>query len=168
MRYDVIVVGAGPSGSTAARECASRGMSVLLLEKSEFPRDKPCGGGVIHGVIHDVLSLLPFELTPVIERIVSASLFSYGPFPRFTRKLRDPLFVTQRVTLDSFLDVAADGPMPRLGLEMFPPEGRSDMDNWLTSGRNTWRLIVERLETDGWGLPDRVRGVLDFSGLDKV
>ena len=98
-RYDVIVAGAGPSGSTAARECASRGMSVLMLDKSEFPRDKPCGGGVIH----DVLDLLPFELTPVIESTVSATLFSYGPFLRFTKTLRDPLFLTQRVNLDSFL-----------------------------------------------------------------
>ena len=37
MRYDVIVVGAGPAGSTAARECASHGMSVLMLDKAEFP-----------------------------------------------------------------------------------------------------------------------------------
>ena len=44
MGYDVIVAGAGPTGSTAARECAARGLSVLLLEKAAFPRDKPCGG----------------------------------------------------------------------------------------------------------------------------
>ena len=44
--YDVIVVGAGPAGSTTARECAEKGMSVLLLDRAAFPRDKPCGGGV--------------------------------------------------------------------------------------------------------------------------
>jgi geranylgeranyl reductase family protein len=45
--YDVIVVGAGPAGSVAAREAARLGCgSVLLLDKSRFPRDKVCAGGV--------------------------------------------------------------------------------------------------------------------------
>lgn len=44
---DVLVVGAGPSGSTAARRLAEAGVRVLVLEKAaEFPREKPCGGGL--------------------------------------------------------------------------------------------------------------------------
>ena len=37
-KYDVIVLGAGPTGSTAALSLARKGLSVLVLEKSEFPR----------------------------------------------------------------------------------------------------------------------------------
>ncbi len=44
--YDVIVVGAGPAGSTAARLLASEGLSVLILEQNTFPRLKPCAGWV--------------------------------------------------------------------------------------------------------------------------
>jgi geranylgeranyl reductase family protein len=44
--YDVIVVGAGPAGATAAKFLGEAGLSALLLDKSEFPRDKPCGGGI--------------------------------------------------------------------------------------------------------------------------
>ncbi len=43
---DVIVVGAGPGGSTAAKWLADRGLAVSLLEKSRFPRDKVCGDGL--------------------------------------------------------------------------------------------------------------------------
>ncbi|WP_159791713.1 geranylgeranyl reductase family protein [Puerhibacterium puerhi] len=43
---DVIVVGAGPAGSSAAHWCASAGLDVLLLEKAAFPRDKVCGDGL--------------------------------------------------------------------------------------------------------------------------
>jgi menaquinone-9 beta-reductase len=43
---DVIVVGAGPSGSTTAYYLAQAGLDVLLLEKTRFPREKVCGDGL--------------------------------------------------------------------------------------------------------------------------
>ncbi|HEY8474985.1 MAG TPA: geranylgeranyl reductase family protein [Natronosporangium sp.] len=43
---DVIVVGAGPGGSAAAYHLAQHGARVLLLEKSQFPREKVCGDGL--------------------------------------------------------------------------------------------------------------------------
>src|SRR4029077_16427581 len=42
----VIVVGAGPAGATAALALASAGIGVRLLDRSAFPRKKPCGGGI--------------------------------------------------------------------------------------------------------------------------
>lgn len=41
--YDVIVVGGGPSGSTAAMYLKKAGKNVLLVDKASFPRDKTCG-----------------------------------------------------------------------------------------------------------------------------
>ncbi|MCA1852304.1 MAG: FAD-dependent oxidoreductase, partial [Beggiatoa sp.] len=41
--WDVIVIGAGPAGSSAARLLARAGRSVLLVDKSSFPRYKVCG-----------------------------------------------------------------------------------------------------------------------------
>ena len=40
---DVIVVGGGPAGSATAARLAGAGHSVLLLDRAEFPRRKPCG-----------------------------------------------------------------------------------------------------------------------------
>jgi geranylgeranyl reductase family protein len=51
LTFDVIVVGAGPAGSTAAKLLGEAGISTLLLDKSAFPRDKPCGGGISARVI---------------------------------------------------------------------------------------------------------------------
>ena len=45
--YDVIVSGAGPAGSYSAYMLAKRGYSVVLLEKSSFPRIKTCAGGIL-------------------------------------------------------------------------------------------------------------------------
>jgi geranylgeranyl reductase family protein len=46
MKYDVIVVGAGPAGSTTAKFLSEKGFRTLLIDKEKFPRDKPCGGGL--------------------------------------------------------------------------------------------------------------------------
>ena len=67
MKYDVIVVGAGPAGSTTARECAARGLSVLMLDRAEFPRDKPCGGGITVRASR----MLPFSIGPAVELAIN-------------------------------------------------------------------------------------------------
>ena len=54
---DVIVVGAGPAGATAATYLARSGVDVLLLEKSTFPRDKVCGDGLTPRGVKQVLAL---------------------------------------------------------------------------------------------------------------
>ena len=46
MKYDIIVVGAGPAGSTTAKLLSEKGFKTLLIDKEKFPRDKPCGGGL--------------------------------------------------------------------------------------------------------------------------
>lgn len=43
---DIVVVGAGPAGAMAAFEAARRGFSVIVLEKSVWPRHKTCGAGI--------------------------------------------------------------------------------------------------------------------------
>jgi geranylgeranyl reductase family protein len=100
MIYDAIVVGAGPSGSTAARELAARGASVLLLDKATFPRDKPCGGGVTIRAA----DLLPFGLEPVTERTVRGVHISLKSGHGFTRHYPKPItYLTQRRHLDLLL-----------------------------------------------------------------
>ena len=46
-RYDVVVVGAGPGGSATAHYASKAGLETLLLDRQEFPRDKPCGDGLM-------------------------------------------------------------------------------------------------------------------------
>lgn len=54
---DVIVVGAGPGGSATAFHLASHGLDVLLLEKSEFPREKVCGDGLTPRAVKQLVAM---------------------------------------------------------------------------------------------------------------
>ncbi len=57
MEREVVVVGAGPSGSATAIALAKQGHDVLLLDRTEFPRDKTCGDGIPAGAIEVLYSL---------------------------------------------------------------------------------------------------------------
>ena len=54
---DVIVVGAGPSGSATSYYLAQQGFKVLLLEKTEFPREKVCGDGLTPRSVKQLLDM---------------------------------------------------------------------------------------------------------------
>lgn len=54
---DVIVVGAGPAGSTTAYYLAQAGLDVLLLEKATFPRDKICGDGLTPRAVKQLIAM---------------------------------------------------------------------------------------------------------------
>lgn len=59
--HDVVVVGAGPGGSSAAHFLAQHGADVLLLDRFDFPRDKTCGDGLTPRALRvlDEMGILP-------------------------------------------------------------------------------------------------------------
>lgn len=100
MDYDVIVVGAGPAGSTLARLLTEQGARVLILDRARFPRDKPCAGCVtVQAASH-----LDIDLGPVVERTIFAARFTYRLGKAFRHQSDQPLaYMTQRRWLDLFL-----------------------------------------------------------------
>jgi geranylgeranyl reductase family protein len=71
-----------------------------MLDKAEFPRDKPCGGGVTIRAAN----LLPFDLTSVTERTAKGLHFSFKQDKGFNRTAEhDLVYLTQRMKLDQLL-----------------------------------------------------------------
>ena len=68
--FDVIVVGGGPAGATAATDLAQSGRSVLLLDKAG--RIKPCGGAIPPRLIRD----FDIPLSLLVARASSARMIS--------------------------------------------------------------------------------------------
>ncbi|HEY7465724.1 MAG TPA: geranylgeranyl reductase family protein [Dehalococcoidia bacterium] len=99
-KYDVAVVGAGPAGSTTAYHLAKAGARVLLLDRAEFPREKPCGGGVTARAFERA----PVDLTPVVEQVVNKVRLSYRLGDFFDYEYPHTLvYMTQRLRLDEYL-----------------------------------------------------------------
>ena len=54
---DVVIVGAGPGGSTAAYWLAQAGLSVIACEKTKFPREKVCGDGLTPRAVKQLVAM---------------------------------------------------------------------------------------------------------------
>jgi geranylgeranyl reductase family protein len=98
---DVVVVGAGPAGASAAFHLARRGRRVVLLERREQGRSKPCGGGMAASVQR----WFPFDLTPVVEQVIRQVRFTWCLEDPVTAVLPGdaPFWIVRRSALDAFL-----------------------------------------------------------------
>ena len=137
----MIVAGAGPAGSMAARLLANRGARVLLLDKQRFPRDKPCGGGVTLRAA----ALQEIDLSPVIEGTIHGARFTLRLGEAFDRRFEQPLtYMTQRSRLDAYLAERA----AEAGAEFHDGVALREIDPAFT-GASSFNLTV-RTDSDSY------------------
>jgi len=128
MRWDVVVVGAGPAGAMAAYEAARSGASTLLLDRQRLPRYKLCGGGLIG----TSMSSLPAGFQMPATTSASSGLFSFDSGTA-VRRTADAAFLhmVMRSDFDAELVRCAEGAGARvqdstsvIGVNV------SDVDGW--------------------------------------
>ncbi|MDK2825449.1 geranylgeranyl reductase family [Methanolobus vulcani] len=98
--YDLIIIGAGPSGSSAGRIAGQKGLKTLILEKEIFPRYKPCGGAISGHTI----SYLDFDISAeLIKKSVFKGKLRYRD--QVVEFHKDDIinFLVTRSTFDNFL-----------------------------------------------------------------
>lgn len=108
--YDLIIIGAGPAGSSAAITAARTGAQVLLLERGRFPRHKVCGEFVSAeslGLLGGLLGSQHGHLLDEAVRIPQGRLFLDGRV--ITTAINPPAASVARFDLDlALLDPARD------------------------------------------------------------
>ncbi|MFW6237474.1 MAG: geranylgeranyl reductase family protein [Desulfosudaceae bacterium] len=132
-KYDVIIIGAGPAGSTCALNLAPRGGRILLLDKHAFPRNKACGGGFTQ----KARNLFDFDLSGVIEtEVTSVELSLQSRQPVVVDYPQGAGFMVTREKFDTLLveRAAAAGAEVR---ERAPMRG-------LFPEKNGWRVQTDK------------------------
>jgi len=102
--YDVIVIGGGPGGSVCAREIAKEGFKVLLLEKDDENRFKPCAGGITPK--NDRITPIKKE---IVEREINSGLLVAPNLKKVKIKIKGAKgYIVFRTKYDQYLRSLAE------------------------------------------------------------
>ncbi len=143
----ITIIGAGPAGSTAALALSKRGISCLLTDQAEFPRDKICGDALSGKV---VLSLRRIDPALVQELgFLPTAMASHGvifvapngkelkvPFRRVEDPANPPGYISRRLDFDNWLfntAVNAEGVSVKTSLRI--EKFRRDGKYWILSDK---------------------------------
>jgi geranylgeranyl reductase family protein len=105
-RYDLAIAGGGPAGSAAAWQAAQTGARVVVMDKAEFPRDKPCGDGLTPRAVSFIQKMGLAEEVAKFHRVNGAKVFSPSEWElAFPRRpgMPDHGHVARRTELDTLL-----------------------------------------------------------------
>ncbi|MEL7565322.1 MAG: FAD-dependent oxidoreductase [Dehalobacterium sp.] len=141
-RFDVIIVGAGPAGSTAAYLLAGAGKEVLLIERGDEPGAKNMTGGRLYG--HSLENIIPgfAREAPVERRIVKETISFLTPETSVSLDLQSKLLAVNKKTSYSVL--------------------RAEFDRWLAGkAEEAGASLVPGIRVDDLYLEHgRVKGVI--------
>ena len=137
---DVLIVGGGPAGSSCARQLRRAGLDVLILDKSEFPRDKVCAGWITPQVVEELeIDTRDYEQGRVLQPIKS---FITGMGERVAQPVHYEKIVSygiRRCEFDNYL-LQRSGALLRLG------ESWQTMERvgarWLVNGTIDAALVI--------------------------
>ncbi|MEJ2687792.1 MAG: FAD-dependent oxidoreductase [Gammaproteobacteria bacterium] len=139
-RYDVLIVGGGPAGSSCARRLVQQGLSVAVLDKARFPRDKVCAGWVTPAVMETLeVDLADYGRTRTLQPITGFLSGTIGGVPVRTDYGRTVSYGIRRCEFDQYLLERAGAEL-RLG-ERFESMERRD-GAWIVNGGIAASLVV--------------------------
>jgi len=105
IKVDVLIVGGGPAGAACAWRLRQGGANCLILDRSSFPRPKPCAGWITPGVLDD----LDFAIADYPCSFTTFSSFQVA-IKNFRFKLRTRQYAIRRIEFDEWLLRRAGAP----------------------------------------------------------
>jgi geranylgeranyl reductase family protein len=139
-RFDVLIVGGGPAGSTCAGKLRAAGADVLVLDKKNFPREKPCAGWITPQVIETLgLDVENYRRDHVFQPLTGFRSGLLGGSEVETRYGKPVSFGIRRYEFDRYL-LDRSGAQRRLGESLKTLERAGQ--RWVVNGRFEAALVV--------------------------
>jgi menaquinone-9 beta-reductase len=137
---DVLIVGAGPAGSSCARDLVRAGIDVLVIDKARFPRDKVCAGWITPAVVETLgLDLADYARTHTLQAFHGFRTRAIGHREVRTDYRRAISYGIRRCELDHYL-------VARSGARLLDGEPVARLDGgpgrWVVNGRIEAALLV--------------------------
>lgn len=137
---DVLVVGGGPAGSTCAWKLRQAGFDVLLMDKEQFPRQKPCAGWITPAVLEALaIDCEEYRQGRVLQDISSFRTGLIGGPEQVTSYGKTVSYGIRRFEFDHYL-------LQRSGVRLIPGESVTVLQRrngcWIVNGRFQTRLLV--------------------------
>ncbi|GAB4536971.1 MAG: geranylgeranyl reductase family protein [Thermodesulfovibrionia bacterium] len=155
--YDVVIVGAGPAGSTAGYILGSYGFKVVIIDKCKFPREKPCAGCITDKTIQLLQrvygeSVESLKKNNILEYESSIYEITFKDRVLLKRGYPRPFYFVDRVAYDNFLLEGAR----RAGVEVIEGDGAV-----------SYNLLMNEVKTSS-GRRLRGRVIIGADGANSV
>lgn len=167
---DILVVGAGPAGATAAKILAERGYDVLVLDKKEFPRPKLCAGLLTRKTLNVLKEIFQVDRQLLISKgIIHYQSKHYAVCNQHNELVRGQLdfpfhFVDRKLYDQFWLDAAREA-----GAEIRLGEGVTEFDPQKgTITTDKYRRLQPRAILAADGIQSRVRTCLVKAGRIRI
>ena len=103
MKYDVVIIGAGPGGVAAAHNFINNGVSCILIDKQKFPRNKLCAGGITSKAF-ELMKSLKLEEFDIRNVVVSEGASLYLEYEHIADiKAKGLTYLVDRFEFDDYL-----------------------------------------------------------------
>lgn len=104
MNYDVVIIGAGPAGISAAHNLINNDISCCVIDKQKFPRDKLCAGGITSKTFDIIKSLDLKDEFNGKNTVVSENVSLYLEYEYITDiKCKEKTYLVDRLEFDEYL-----------------------------------------------------------------
>jgi geranylgeranyl reductase family protein len=137
---DVLIVGAGPAGSSCAWQLRHSGLDIAILDKQTFPRDKVCGGWITPAVVDELeINLSEYSQGRVLQPISGFRISRMGDSETETDYGRPISYGIRRYEFDDYL-------LKRSGARLLLGAGLTGLersgDRWVVNGQIKTPLVV--------------------------
>jgi geranylgeranyl reductase family protein len=158
-RFDVIISGAGPSGSLLGFLLSQNNIKTLIIDKKNFPRYKICAGGLQDRI----LEFIPFDISTTIHKSFKSIQFSLKGRDSFSKIYGSPIIHTvDRTEFDNFLvnKALGNGSSVKFGEEVVDFESNNSSITVKTKkGKYNTKILVGA---------DGIRGMVHHRIIDKA